>query len=133
MKSDLKIKDAMTHVIHSVGVDQPISVAKELLQKYQIRHLPVLDGGDIVGIVSERDLQFAKGWVESAETDLLIKDVLTADPYIVDPSQKLVDVAERMAEGRYGCAIIVDNGTLVGIFTTVDACRTLASLLKNDR
>ena len=61
---------------------------------------------------------------------LLVRYVCTENPYVIDPDALLHDVAGEMALHHYGCAIIVQNEQLMGIFTTVDACHTITTLLK---
>jgi len=115
----------MTPLPHSVGLDQPLTVAKEFMREYGIRHLPVQQGGKLVGIVTERDVTFAL----AVGSGLGVEDAYVPEPYIVQSNTPLAEVASQMAGNRFGCALVVDNGKLVGIFTAVDACRNLAEAL----
>jgi acetoin utilization protein AcuB len=54
---------------------------------------------------------------------------MSEDLYAVPPDAPLDEVVDTMAEKRYGSAIIVQNNRVVGVFTTVDACRALSELL----
>lgn len=124
-----RIQDFMTALPHSIGLDQHAGAARNLMRKFGIRHLPVEDGGRLVGIVSDRDIQFAMGWEQKSEKELEIKDVYIPEPYAVSPNTELDEVASRMAADKIGCALIVNDGELLGIFTATDACKILAQVL----
>ena len=129
MDKNTKIADVMTALPHSIGSDQSVAVAKKMLHEYRIRHLPVREGGNLIGIVSERDLWFALKDEKTEPEQLKIKDVFTPEPYSVTPETTVVEVAHAMAEQGIGCVLVVQQGQLVGIFTTVDACRLLGQVL----
>jgi acetoin utilization protein AcuB len=93
-----------------------------------IRHLPVLDAGRLVGVVSQRDLYLAESLEGVDPTTDTVREAMCGEPYAVPPGAPLEEVAATMAERRLGSAIVVDRGAVIGVFTTVDALRALASL-----
>lgn len=113
----------------SIEADKAIVDAENLMKDHGIRHLPVMEGHEVVGILSDRDIKLAKSIVKAAEA-IQIKHVCHSDVYSVDPDTPIDTVVETMAEHQYGSAIVIQNGRLVGIFTTVDACRTLAEITR---
>lgn len=126
----LKIEDVMTSAPHTVGPDQSLSIALDLMRKYDIRHLPVRHQGRIVGILSERDINFALRVEKADASELKVESALTAEIFSVLPQTALEEVVSRMAKDRIGCALIEDaSGKLLGIFTAVDACMVLAHQL----
>lgn len=132
MGKNLDIQSVMTTCPHTVGLDQNIEVARKMMRDYGFRHLPVLDGGRLVGVISDRDIKFAVGWAGSDTTarTFQVKDVFTPEPYIVQPTTSLQTVLRKMVEDQIGCALVaVDDDKLVGLFTTTDACRCLADSL----
>lgn len=132
MDTQKKIEDVMTLCPHSVGLDQNIEVAKMLLQKHGFHHLPVLDGGRLLGIVSDRDVKFALGWSGSQVATLSVRDVYTPEPYIVEPTTPLLEVLRVMERDQIGCTLVaINKDKLVGIFTTTDACRCFADQLEH--
>ena len=125
-----KVYKYMTPCPHSIGREQTLARAHAIMREYRIRHLPVLDGGVLVGLVSERDLQFLetlKGVDIAVER---VEEAMTTDPYFVHVDTPVKDVAAAMIEHKYGSAIVVDHGMVVGIFTTVDALRALLDMEK---
>ena len=121
----------MTVCPHTVGRDQTLALAKRLMQEKGIRHLPVLDGGVLVGIVSERDVDMILA-VSTVDRDRVkVEEAMTPEPYIVSADAKLSRVCADMARHKYGCAIVVERGHVAGVFTTVDALRVLSRLLED--
>lgn len=121
----------MTTMPHSVGVEQTVAKAKQLMRDNGIRHLPVLRGGQLEGVVTDRDLAVLGNFKDADPHTARVEDVMTGDVYTVAPDTALDTVALEMAEKKYGSAVIVQNGHVVGIFTMVDACRALSELLNS--
>lgn len=115
----------MTPAPHSIGRDQPLSLAQERMRGWGIRHLPVLDGGKLVGILSQRDALLIETLRDIDPARVSVEDAMTSDVYLAGPDTPLIEVASAMAEHKYGCVVIMDGPHLAGIFTTVDALRTL--------
>lgn len=129
MKSMPLIQKVMTPMPHTIGQDIPLAKAKSMMSDYHIRHLPVLAGGDLVGILTDRDISVASAFQGSAE--LLVEDVMMPQTYAVTPEAPLNRVVAEMAEHKYGSAIVrQQNGKVVGIFTAVDGLRVLAEILQ---
>ena len=123
------ISKHMTTSPHSIGRDQPLSLAHKFMQEHNIRHLPVLDGGTLVGMVTDRDLHLVESLDGIDPTMILVDDAMSSTVYSVAPDLPLDEVVTTMAEHKYGSAVVMQNSKVVGIFTTVDVCRTLAELL----
>jgi acetoin utilization protein AcuB len=129
MKHSSPISHYMTPMPHSVGVDQTLSVAHEIMRGHGIRHLPVLSGGVLVGIVSQRDLALLETLKDVDLRSVRVEEAMTAQPYAVDADMPLAEVAKSMAEHKYGAAVVLRHGHIAGIFTTVDAMRALVEIL----
>lgn len=119
----------MTKVPHSIGQDQLLTDAQEQMDALRIRHLPVLEGGKLVGIISERDIALISSLRGFDTSHARVEDAMTPDPYAVPPETPLDQVAATMAERKYGSAVIVQNNKVVGIFTAIDGLSALAELL----
>lgn len=112
----------------TVGRDQSLAVAHDIMRKHRIRHLPVLDAGALVGIVTERDLRLIESIAGTDPNATLVEEAMTTDPYVVTAGTPLREVAEAMVEHKYGCAVVMERGAVAGIFTTIDALRALLDL-----
>lgn len=123
------IQKFMTTTPHSVGKDQTLEHAHRLLRAEKIRHLPVLEGGVLIGMVTERDLALIEGFEAIDPKKVTVEDAMSTEVYSVSPDAPLNEVVLEMAEKKYGSAVVVQNHKVVGIFTTVDACRALGELL----
>lgn len=125
-----KISKYMTTTPHSIEANESVYRAMELMQQLKIRHLPVLKQSQLIGLISERDVKTLltlTGSVASPK-DILVGDICADLPYVTKPDALLNEVATEMAEKKFGSAIVVDNGKLVGIFTAVDACQALSDI-----
>jgi len=123
------VEKYMTTTPHSVGTEQSLQTASELMSKYQIRHLPVLHGGKLSGILSDRDVKMALSLNGVDAEKTTVADIASEDVYLTTPATPIDEVARQMAERRLGSALVVDNHKLVGIFTTTDALKALDELL----
>ena len=123
------IQKYMTYAPHTVGAEQPMTQAHRMMREHRIRHLPVLHAGKIVGIVSDGDLRLIETLKDVHPDEVRVEDAMTQSPYMVGPDTPLDEVVSQMAEHKYGCAIVTQSEKVVGIFTTVDACRAFAEML----
>ena len=124
------IRDSMTPLPHTVGRDQTLASAHHIMNEHRIRHLPVLAGGHLVGIVSDRDLKFIEALKDVDPERVTIEEAMSQEPYTVPPETPLGDVVRTMATERYGAALVVEHGKVVGIFTAIDALRLLADVFE---
>ncbi len=129
-KQQPTIQKFMTTQPYFIEAKETVERASGMMAQHKIRHLPVLRDGELVGIVSDRDIKLASGIQGIDPTTLPVIDVCVEHPYTVDPENLLADVAKSMASKHIGSALVVQNSKLVGIFTTVDACRALAEILE---
>ncbi|WKZ56079.1 MAG: CBS domain-containing protein [Bdellovibrionota bacterium] len=123
------IRDVMTAMPHTIGVDQKISTAKEMMRTHNVRHLPVNSAGKLVGILTQRDVTLALAIDKVSPERLTVEDVYIPEPFVVRPTDDLKSVAATMAREKFGCALVMDGEKIIGIYTTVDACRDLAAML----
>lgn len=123
----------MTPFPYSVDVEAPLAEAHAFLRKRLIRHLPVTRNGELAGIITDRDIKLALGpdLGSPPERELRVSDVYQPETYVVDAGEPLDDVAATMAERHVGSALVTRAGKLVGIFTSTDACRALARVLRD--
>lgn len=121
------IQHYMTASPRFIGADETVFRARQLMQAFSLRHLPVLDGERLVGVVTERDIRMLEGSGASTTT-ARVREAMTPEPYSVDVHAPVAKVAQVMADRKIGAAIVTDNGKVVGIFSAVDALRLLAEI-----
>ena len=131
--SELTVDRFMTHCPHTIGHDQPLNAAHEMMRRYGVRHLPVLRGGALVGILSQRDLHFIETLSDVDLDRVPVSDAMSTETYTAGPRSSLRKVAAEMADHRYGCTVIVEKERVIGILTTVDGMRALSLLLAERR
>jgi acetoin utilization protein AcuB len=124
------IKVAMTTFPYAIDVEASLADAWAMMLEHGIRHLPVTEVDTLVGIVTERDLRLVLR-PGSTQTDGIVRDVCTTDPYVVGDDAPLDEVVREMADRQIGSVLVVRHDKLVGILTASDVCRILASLLES--
>lgn len=122
----------MSPLPHSIGADQTLTTAHLIMRRHKIRHLPVMRAGVVIGLLSSRDLDFVEALAGIDPDKVMVEDAMSQDPYCVERTTPLAEVALSMAQHRYGCAIVKDGAHLVGVFTMVDGMRVLGELLRRE-
>jgi len=127
-----RISSVMTPFPHSIALEASIADARRMMRELEIRHLPVVDNGQLVGVVTDRDIKLAldPGLGLPAETELNVRNVCIRDPFVVDVTAALDQVLMEMAARHIGSVLVTKNDRLAGIFTVTDACRHYARLLR---
>jgi acetoin utilization protein AcuB len=130
-KSIPSVRKYMTAKPHSIGQDQTMAAAHRIMREHRFRHLPVLSSGKLVGVVSDRDLNLIETLRDVDPAAVTVEDAMMTEVYTTAPDTPLDEVVSTMADHKYGCAIVLERGKLVGILTTVDACRAFAEMLRD--
>ncbi len=128
-----KVASHMTPSPYTIGKSQPLSDAHQMMRDHRIRHLPVLDRGLVVGVVSQRDLYFIESLGGVDPSQVPVEEAMTQPPYVVDGEAPIEQVVREMAEHKYGCAVVADKAEVIGLFTTIDALDLLRDLLARRR
>lgn len=114
---------------HSIGPEQTVAEAHRFMKDNAIRHLPVLHGEALLGLLTLHDVELIEALEDVYSSDIAVAAVMRKDVYAVDAETPLDQVVETLAQNTRDCAIVMHNGHVVGIFTTVDLCRAFADLL----
>ena len=135
MKKREPVSKIMTKNVVSVQLDATLIKANELIRKYHIRHLPVVHGDQLVGMISKTDLNrltFSGLFAGEGETDEAVFDMLTIGqvmshkPRAVKDSDTIKHVAEILSKEEFHALPVVDEQDetkLVGIVTTTDVIK----------
>ncbi len=129
MKTMPKIMKFMTSHPHTINSHLSLAQAEKMMSEYHIRHLPVLEGGKLIGLVSDRDLKMVMSFKDVDPVKVTVEEACTFDPITVSPESDLDEVVKLMAEKRIGSVLVADNNKLVGIYTWVDALNSMSEIL----
>lgn len=123
------ISKYMTAMPQTIEPHQSISEAKKIMQDLNVRHLPVVAGKELVGILSDGDINLISSLKDINVRQSHVSDAMKLKPFVVRPETLLDEACGKMAEEKIGSAVVAqENGTIVGIFTYVDALRTLSEI-----
>lgn len=132
-----RVRDIMAGQIVTISADDRLSTVEDIMTLGHVRHVPVVRGGRLVGVVSERDLLRAslsnlsafgtdqrRAFLQAVE----IRRVMSAPPVIIHPDATPEEAALVMAEKKIGCLPVVDGEELVGLVTETDLLRYFAGV-----
>ncbi|MCZ7682005.1 MAG: CBS domain-containing protein [Sandaracinaceae bacterium] len=123
------VREHMTESPHTIGKDQTLDRASAVMRAHGIRHLPVLEGGTLLGILSNRDVYLIETLDDVDPASVTVEEAMTAEPYAVAPDTPLKEVVDEMIAHKYGAAVVMEGRDVSGIFTTIDALRVLSARL----
>lgn len=119
----------MTREVVTVSPGATVAEALDEMGTHGIRHLPVVDDGRLVGVVTDRDLRLALDPDGSAPRTATVEDTMTSSPIVVASELPIESAAALLSENRIGCLPVVDDGEIVGILTRSDLLRSLVDLM----
>jgi acetoin utilization protein AcuB len=130
----LLVKDSMTREVVALSPQATAGEALALCRERRIRHLPVLEDGRLVGIVSDRDLRSATpalGDPARAEAmgKILVHEVMAREVATIHPDDPIEEAANAMRERKIGCLPVVEDDNLVGVITSSDVMEALVYLM----
>jgi len=127
----------MSKDIEVVGRNDNLRTVEESMATKHLRHLPVLEQGEVVGMVTQRDLFKAAmsstmGYGEKAQQAYLqsvrVKEIMVYPVVTISPDTSVAAAAEMMIDKGIGCLPVVDDQKLIGIITKTDLLRCLHAL-----
>jgi CBS domain-containing protein len=133
----MHVREIMATDIEVVDRNDNLLTVEERMATKQLRHLPVLEQGDIVGMVTQRDLfkaamSSAMGYGEKAQQAYLrsvrVKEIMTYPVVTISPDTSIAAAAEMLITKGIGCLPVVDGSRLVGMITKTDLLRCLKML-----
>ena len=125
------LASVLTPFPYHIESSASITEAEEMMKEHNIRHLIVMEDGDIYGILSDRELQHHGAlYGMDKNSDLSVSDICPNSFVVADIHDPLDKVLQVMAEKQLGSIVALREGELAGIFTTTDACLHFATFLK---
>jgi CBS domain-containing protein len=136
MAERMTVRDLMSMKVATVARKDTVEIADGMMTMGRIRHLPVLDGSEVVGVLSQRDLfrsvmgaalAYGMGRPQEILRTLNVGDVMTVPAETIGPEAPVQEAARAMEEKRIGCLPVIEGGRLVGILTDTDILRYATS------
>lgn len=125
------VRDWMTRAPTVVQESSPIQHAIEQMHSGAIRHLLVLDGDRLSGILSNRDLgRLARAHAPTVAMSEPVRRIMTENPVTVAPETPVATAARVLLEGRIGALPVREGDAIVGILTTSDALEALLAMVE---
>jgi len=133
-----RVRDYMTPEPKTLEITHTLLDAVLMLRRGNLRHIPVLEGGRLVGVLTDRDVaRFAPSLLLPLEPqeynrvfeNTTLDKVMTRNPVSTIPDAPLADAIDLLYRNRLGCLPVLKNGQLVGIITTADMLRALYDLV----
>lgn len=115
-----------------ISIEENLGFAEllKLMTSQDIRHLPVMRDGELIGIISDRDVRLFAGMPEADRAGLTAADIMSEDLISVEASTPLDQVAQLMSAKKISSLIITENNEFLGIFTASDALNALIEILR---
>jgi CBS domain-containing protein len=126
------IRDLMTHSVITAPPTMSLALAQRLMHDHRIRHLPVMQESQLIGLVTDRDLRQAlPSPITTLTPDELtyklatiaIATCMSREVITVSPEADIIQGTRRLLEGPYGCLPVLSRGQLVGLVTAIDLLR----------
>jgi CBS domain-containing protein len=140
MESRMLVRDFMTTEVTSLQDTDSLLDARLVFVRSTFRHLPVLHGKQLVGVVTEHDVRqhtpSTLSGVSAEEYNQILENTpvsraMTRDPVTVRPDQPVFMAANLLYTRRFGCLPVVENSELVGIVSTTDMLRLLVHMIRD--
>lgn len=131
----MKVEELMSKEVKTVGRNDELSLADDVMTMGRVRHLPVVEDGRLMGILTQRDLfhaalSTAMGFGQKAQKDFLgavvVKEVMTDEVVTIGPREDARQAARVMLERKIGCLPVVEGGRLLGLLSESDVLRAVA-------
>jgi CBS domain-containing protein len=133
----MQVKDLMSTEITTVGRNDDLLRLEQIMANKKIRHFPVVEDGELVGIVTQRDIfraamSSAMGYGQKAQEaylhKVLVKEIMVYPVTTVTPTTTLQEASDLLLDRGIGCLPVIDKGTLVGMVTKTDLLRCLRQM-----
>lgn len=132
-----RVRDIMPDTVVTISEGDRLSTVEDIMTLGRVRHMPVVHGGKLVGVVSERDLlraslsSLTEFRVEAHRAFLHgveIGRVMSSPPVVIHPEASVEKAAKLMAERKIGCLPVVEDDQLIGLITETDVLRYFAGV-----
>lgn len=139
MRDEVLVRNFMTAKVQSLSSNDRLLEAALLMRSSHFRHIPIVDDGKLVGIITDRDIQRCApsllARVSAEEYNAIFEEttisrVMTREPLQTSPDARLSDAVALLRQEKLGCLPVVEKGKLVGIITKADMLSALLKMLE---
>lgn len=132
------VRKKMKKVLYTVTKDDRMTLARKILKEKNIRHLPVVDGMKLVGLVTNMDIRKAEASPATALDvrelnylldKLTVGEIMTRNVITISPDISVEEATTLLHDNKVGCLPVVENGTLVGMITENDIMEMLIEVM----
>ena len=133
----MTVRDIMTHDVEAASPEESVLDARDRFRLGGFRHLPIVEEGRLIGVVSDRDVLRAAGPSlgrlsfdddEGPGLDQSLADIMTREPITADPTMSIEEAVDTLLRYEVSALPVLDEGRLVGILSTADVLRMAAGL-----
>jgi CBS domain-containing membrane protein len=129
----LRLSDIWTPAPQLIEASQPLSIARELMLRLDVRHLPVVIAHELFGLISERELAVAEAVAGGMGGRVPVGQLIRKSAFLINPDARPEEVALDMANAKHSAALAIRHGQVLGIVTTTDLARALGISLRTQR
>jgi acetoin utilization protein AcuB len=128
----LQVGEVMTTAPVTVGPEDSLQHALDLLEKYQVHELPVIEHGRLIGIVTDGDLKLMtpayplfpdQEEIRQALRELKVAAAMTVEPVVIGPAATLLDATKLLYERSIGALLVTEEDRLLGVLSVSDILR----------
>jgi len=128
------VREIMANNPIALSQNEYLDLAKDIMTLSRIRHFPVVDGGKLVGVVSQRDLfraslgsvmQYGERTQNEFLRTILVKEIMSHPPVTISPEAPIKEAAHLMIDRKIGCLPVMEAEKLVGLITETDLLKEL--------
>jgi len=132
------VRTYMVSEVETLTPDDSLETAVMLERRFRIRHIPIIENGELVGMVTDHDLKRAmpspvtgsdQQTFDRVVQTTLLRQIMTRSPTTISPAAPLRDAVQMLCEKKFGALPVVDQGKLVGIITGIDLLRAFLAFL----
>jgi len=136
----MQVSAMMQTQVITATPDMALADVQRLMRDNHIRHVPVLSGKRLVGIITDRDVREAspspattltRGEIAYQMATTPVKQCMTQDVVSIGPDIDMVQATRLLLQRQYGCLPVVKNDTLVGIITELDCLRAFLDSIRD--
>ena len=117
------VREAMTSLPRSIERGEGVVEAAQRMAKEDVGSLPVVEGGELVGMITDRDLVLQVLAKALDPSNVTVSEVASRNPVVATPDEPLDEALQRMAQEQVRRLPVVDDGKLIGILAQADVAR----------